>query len=67
MDDDIFADLYLGAVRRNLNHAPLMSELPGDFVPPPRWKRWRYRLRAKVRTLRERTGFWIAGYTPEEW
>lgn len=46
--------------------------LPPGMEPPPQpprppWhRRWRWAWSGAIRSLRERVGFWIAGYEPDE-
>lgn len=41
-------------------------ERPPAPPRPPLYRRWRWAYLDAVRRLRERIGFWIAGYRPEE-
>lgn len=45
---------------------PPGMEVPPEPPRPPRRRRLRWACRNAVRRLRERVGFWIAGYRPEE-
>ncbi|MGP4088538.1 hypothetical protein [Streptomyces sp. KR55] len=46
--------------------------LPPGIAPPPEpprpslWRRWRWAYLDAVRRMRERVGFWIAGYDPDD-
>lgn len=73
-------DLPSITVKRISAHIPVTAEqfldaglpLPPGMEPPspaPRWpwhRRLRWRLREAVDRTRERVGFWIAGYTPDD-
>lgn len=44
---------------------------PGMEPPPPAprpslYQRWRWAYRERVQNVRERVGFWIAGYEPDD-
>jgi hypothetical protein len=67
-------------VKRLGVHIPVTAEqlldaglpLPPGMEPPPPTPRWpwhrrlRWRVREAVYSARERVGFWIAGYTPDD-
>jgi hypothetical protein len=76
-DDDISQPI---TVKRLGIHVPVTAEqlldaglpLPPGMEPPPPtprpslYQRWRWAYREKVERMRERVGFWIAGYEPRD-
>ncbi|GAB2714504.1 hypothetical protein [Streptomyces bullii] len=72
------SDPQLGDVKRLAVHVPVTAQqlldaglrLPPGMEPPPAppqpslYRRWRWTWLDAVRRLRERVGFWIAGYEP---
>ncbi|MFE2382189.1 hypothetical protein [Streptomyces misionensis] len=67
-------------VKRVGAHIPITAEqmldaglpLPPGMEPPPpaprptRYQRLRWACRERIQAARERVGFWIAGYTPDD-
>ncbi|PAZ15672.1 hypothetical protein CLM62_12815 [Streptomyces sp. SA15] len=70
----------LGAVKRVGAFVPITAQqlldaglpLPEGMEPPPTpprpslYRRWRWGFLDAVRRMRERVGFWIAGYEPDD-
>ncbi|QIJ62559.1 hypothetical protein [Streptomyces sp. JB150] len=70
----------IGAVKRVGTYVPITAQqlldaglpLPPGMEPPPSpprpslYRRWRWAWLDGVRRWRERVGFWIAGYEPDD-